>query len=141
ALKDKAGSKVGEAVSGIASVEGGDSVIEPICKSVKEWVTKKFHVSESDADLAIQHIRYNLPALISSIKDELAKTGSSFGLTGVASGLYTGVTKAIESRHLSNLSKGVIMSAGHPEIIARSIRESVWRAALVGLAQAALEGA
>lgn len=122
-------------------VEAIDKKVDDIARAVQKWLVDKFNVSPSDAELAIQHLRYNLPSLINGIQGEVRKTASDFPLSGIASGLYTGITKSIEVFNLMYVGKGVVLESGHPDIVASSIKKSVAKDALVGLAEAALAGA
>ena len=130
-----AAKKVGGAVESI------DRKVDEIALAIQKWLVDKFNFAPSDAELAIQHVRYNLPPLIYGIQDEARKTASDFGLTGVATGLYTGITKTIEYFNLRHVGKGVAMESGHPDLVAASIKRSVGKSALVGLAEAAVAGA
>lgn len=129
------------AANKLGAVDAIDKAINQISLAIQKWLVAKFNFSASDVELAIQHIRYNLPSLISGIQSELGKGASDFGLTGIASGLYTGITKAIEYFDLKHAGKGVALESGHPDIVATSIQKSVAKSALVGLAEAALAGA
>jgi hypothetical protein len=131
-----------QAATKVGNVVGAaDSMVNDICKSVGEWLANKFHVPASDVDLAIQHIRYNLPGLIYTIQDEVRKTAGDFGVTGMASGLYKGVTEAIKLYNIHTQGQEVSLVDGHPDIIAISIRNSVRNSLLEGLGAAALAGA
>jgi hypothetical protein len=130
-----AAKKVGGAVESI------DKMVDQISLAIQKWLVDKFNFSPSDAELAIQHVRYNLPPLIYGIQDEIRKTAKDFGVTGVASGLYTGITKSIEYFNLRHVGKAVALESGHPDLVAASIKRSVAKSALVGLAEAALAGA
>jgi hypothetical protein len=141
-----AGSKVGGKIVAVAKKAGGavdalDKGVDQIAASIQKWLVDKFNFSSSDAELAIQHVRYNLPPLIYGIQDEARKTADDFGVTGIASGLYTGISKTIEYFDLRHTGKGVALESGHPDIVAASIQKSVAKSALVGLAEAALAGA
>jgi len=125
----------------LGAVDAVDKAINQIAAAIQKWLVAKFNFQPSDVELAIQHIRYNLPGLISGIQTELGKSADSFGVTGIASGLYTGITKAIEFFDLRHSGKGVALESGHPDIVAASIQKSVAKSALVGLAEAALAGA
>jgi hypothetical protein len=122
-------------------VESIDSTVDQVALAIQKWLVDKFNFSPSDTELALQHVRYNLPPLISGIKDEIGKTAKDFGVTGVASGLYTGITKSIELFSLKHAGKGVALESGHPDLVAASIKRSVAKTALVGLGEAALAGA
>lgn len=124
-----------------AAVEAIDRQVDQIAAAIQEWLVGKFNISKSDAELAVQHVRYNVPALIYGIQDEARKTAHDFGVTGVASGLVTAVSKSIEYFNLRHTGKGVTLESGHPDIVAASIRRAVAKDALVGLAEAALAGA
>jgi hypothetical protein len=131
-----------QAATKVGNVVGAaDSMVNDICKSVGEWLANKFHVPASDVDLAIKHIRYNLPGLIYTIQDEVRKTAGDFGVTGMASGLYKGVTEAIKLYNIHTQGQEVSLVDGHPDIIAISIRNSVRNSLLEGLGAAALAGA
>jgi hypothetical protein len=131
-----------QAATKVGNVVGAaDSMVNDFCKSVGEWLANKFHVPASDVDLAIQHIRYNLPGLIYTIQDEVRKTAGDFGVTGMASGLYKGVTEAIKLYNIHTQGQEVSLVDGHPDIIAISIRNSVRNSLLEGLGAAALAGA
>jgi hypothetical protein len=138
----------------VAAVTGGvDAIrnavkqeVDEIAKAVQGWLTQKFKVSASDCELAIQHLRHNLPGVISGIKDEIegASGGSSTptgDIKGVAKGLFTGVTKAIEFFDIKHKGENVVLESGHPDLVAKAITSAVGRSALVGLAEAALAGA
>jgi hypothetical protein len=122
-------------------VDTVEQSVDAVARAVQDWLVDKFDFAPSDVELAIQHVRYNLPPLISDIHGELQKTASDFGLTGVATGLYTGITKTIEYFNLKHVGKGVSLQSGHPDLVAASIQKSVAKSALVGLAEAALAGA
>ena len=122
-------------------VESIDRTVDEIAVAIQKWLVDKFHISPSDAELAVQHVRYNLPPLIYGIQDELRKTADDFGVTGIAKGLYTGITKTIEFFNLKHAGEGVALESGHPDIVAASIKRSVAKSALVGLAEAAFAGA
>lgn len=122
-------------------VESIDRTVDQIAAAIQKWLVDKFHISPSDAELAVQHVRYNLPPLINGIQDELRKTADDFGVSGIASGLYTGITKTIEFFNLKHAGEGVSLESGHPDIVAASIKRSVAKSALIGLAEAALAGA
>ena len=79
--------------------------------------------------------------LITGINDELGNGSDDYGLTGVATGMYTAITKTIEFFDLKHKGKDVALESGHPNLIASSIQRSIAKAALVGLAEAALAGA
>lgn len=142
-VKGKVGDgRILQAATKVGNVVGAaDSMVNDICKSVGEWLANKFHVPASDVDLAIQHIRYNLPGLIYTIQDEVRKTAGDFGVTGMASGLYKGVTEAIKLYNIHTQGQEVSLVDGHPDIIAISIRHSVRNSLLEGLGAAALAGA
>jgi hypothetical protein len=144
-LKGKVGPKAGAAIERVGNaVEAVDRTVDQIAKSVKEWLCDRFDVSEIDAELVVQHLRHNLPGLIIGIQDELGKDAKDFatgGLTTIASGLYTAITRTIEFFDLKHKGKGVVMESGHPELIAASITRNVAKSALIGLGEAALAGA
>ena len=79
--------------------------------------------------------------MITGINDELGNSSDDYGLTGVATGMYTAITKTIELYDLKHKGDGVVLESGHPNLIAASIQRSIAKAALVGLAEAALAGA
>jgi hypothetical protein len=122
-------------------VESIDKQVDQIALAIQKWLVDKFNFSASDAELAVQHVRYNLPPLIYGIQSEARKSSDDFGVTGMASGLYTGITKSIELFNLKHVGKGVALESGHPDIVAASIQRSIGKSALVGLAEAALAGA
>jgi hypothetical protein len=122
-------------------VEGIDKQVNEIALSIQEWLVGKFNVAASDAELAVQHIRYNLPTLVKAIVDEVTSTGKSGDIKDLASGLVTAVSKSIDYFNLKHAGKGVVLESGHPDIIAASIKHSVARDALTGLAEAAFAGA
>jgi hypothetical protein len=130
-----AATKVGGAVDAI------DKQVNEIALAIQQWLVGKFNISASDAELAVQHVRYNVPALIYGIQGEVRKTASDFGVTGIASGLVTAVTKSIDYFNLRHAGQGVVLESGHPDIVAASIKKSIGKDALVGLAEAALAGA
>jgi hypothetical protein len=133
---DKVLDKVGKGVDTI------DGAVNDICDAVKEWLCARFKVNPADAELAIQHLRHNLPPLIYGIQEEIGKEAKDFGgLGGIARGLYTAITKTIEYFDLKHKGKDVAMESGHPELIARSIVSGVGKSALIGLAEAAVAGA
>lgn len=146
-LQKKVGSSnVGGKVVTAAKKVGGvveriDKTVDDIAASIQKWLVDRFHISPSDAELAVQHVRYNLPPLIYGIQDELGKQADDFGLTGVATGLYTAISKTIEFFNLKHTGQGVALESGHPDLVASSIQKSVAKSALVGLAEAALAGA
>ena len=129
----KAATKVGNVV------EKADKEVNEIAKSIQEWLVGKFNVEAATAELAVQHVRYNLPTLISQIKDEI--TGAGSDTKDLAMGLVTAVSKSIEYFNLRHAGQGVVLESGHPDIIATSIKNSVARDALKGLGEAALAGA
>ncbi len=140
------GSKLGGKAVTAAKKVGGvvekiDETANQIALAIQKWLVDKFHFSPSDAELAIQHIRYNLPPLVNDIQGEVRKTAGDFGVFDMAGGLYTGITKAIEYFNLKHAGEGVALESGHPDLIAASIQRSVAKSALVGLAEAALAGA
>jgi len=120
-------------------VEKVDKEVNEIAKSIQEWLVGKFNVEAATAELAVQHVRYNLPTLISQIKDEI--TGAGSDTKDLAMGLVTAVSKSIEYFNLRHAGQGVVLESGHPDIIATSIKNSVARDALKGLGEAALAGA
>lgn len=122
-------------------VEGIDKQVNQIALSIQEWLVGKFNVAASDAELAVQHIRYNLPTLVKAIVDEVTSTGKSGDIKDLASGLVAAVSKSIEYFNLKHAGKGVVLESGHPDIVAASIKHSVARDALTGLAEAAFAGA
>jgi hypothetical protein len=122
-------------------VESIDKQVDQIALAIQKWLVDKFDFSASDAELAVQHVRYNLPPLIYGIQSEARKSAEDFGVTGMASGLYTGITRSIEFFNLKHVGKGVALESGHPDIVAASIQRAVGKSALVGLAEAALAGA
>ncbi len=143
ALQGKVGSgKVMKAATKVGGVvEGIDQEVNKIALSIQEWLVGKFNVAASDAEIAVQHVRYNLPALIKAIVDEITSTGKSGDIKNLASGLVTAVSKSIEYFNLKHAGKGVVLESGHPDIVAASIKRSVARDALTGLAEAAFAGA
>lgn len=142
-LKAKAGDgRIAAAATRVGGVvEAIDTRVNEVALAIQHWLVGKFEVSQSDAELAVQHVRYNLPPLIYGIHGELDKTAGSYPVTGIASGLVTAVSKSIEFFNLKHTGKGVALESGHPDIVAASIRRSVAKDALVGLAEAALAGA
>jgi hypothetical protein len=142
-LKGKVGDGkiVGAATTAAGGVESITNTVDQIALAIQKWLVDKFNISPSDVDLAIQHVRYNLPKLIYGVQSEVQKQAGDFGLTGIASGLYTGITKTIEYFDLKHTGKGVSLESGHPDIVASSIQRSIAKAALVGLAEAAMAGA
>ena len=143
ALQGKVGSgKVMKAATKVGGlVEGIDKQVNEIAKAIQEWLVGKFNVAASDAELAVQHVRYNLPTLIKEIVNEITSTGKSGDIKDLASGLVTAVSKSIDYFNLRHTGKGVVMESGHPDIVASSIKHSVARDALIGLAEAAFAGA
>jgi hypothetical protein len=143
ALQGKVGSgrvmKAATKVGGL--VEGIDKQVNEIAKSIQEWLVGKFNVAASDAELAVQHVRYNLPTLIKEIVSEITSTGKSGDIKDLASGLVTAVSKSIEYFNLRHAGSGVVLESGHPDIVAASIKRSVGMDALTGLAEAAFAGA
>ena len=112
--------------------------------AIKTWLCERFKISETDAELAVQHLRHNLPSLITGIKGEAGKEVSDFttgGLSTVATGLYTAITRTIEYFDLKHKGAGVVLESGHPDLIATALTRGVARSALVGLAEAAVAGA
>jgi len=142
-LKGKVGDGkiVGAATTVAGGVESITNTVDQIALAIQKWLVDKFNIAPSDVDLAIQHVRYNLPKLIYGVQSEVRKQAGDFGLTGIASGLYTGITKTIEYFDLKHTGKGVSLESGHPDIVASSIQRSIAKAALVGLAEAAMAGA
>jgi hypothetical protein len=140
------GSKLGDKAVSVAKKAGGvvdsiDRQVDEIAAAIRNWLVERFHISPADAELAIQHVRYNLPPLIYGIRGELGKQADDFGLTGVATGLYTAITKTIEFFDLKHKGTDVALESGHPDLVAASIKRAVGKSALVGLAEAALAGA
>jgi len=135
----------GKIVSGAKAVGGVvetiDQTVDAAARAIQDWLVDKFNFTPSDVELAIQHVRYNLPPLINDIQGELRKTAGDFGVTGIASGLATGISKTIEYFNLQHAGKGVALQSGHPDLVAASIQRSVAKSALKGLAEAALAGA
>jgi hypothetical protein len=125
-----------------AAVEAVDRKVDAIAESIGKWLVEQFHVAPDDARLAVEHVRYNLPALIYGIQGAARDTGAiDSGATAIASGLYTAITRTIEYFNLRHAGSGVVLETGHPDIVAASIRRSVVKSALVGLAEAALAAA
>ena len=122
-------------------MESIEKKIDDIEVAIRTWLVDRFNISSDDARLATQHIRHNLPPLIYGIQGELKKQADDFGLTGVATGLYTAISKTIEYFDVAHKGKGVVLQSGHPDLIAASIKRSIAKSALVGLAEAALAGA
>lgn len=143
ALQGKVGSgKVMKAATKVGGlVEGIDKQVNEIAKTIQEWLVGKFNVAASDAELAVQHVRYNLPTLIKEIVSEITSTGKSGDIKDLASGLVTAVSKSIDYFNLRHAGKGVVLESGHPDIVAQSIKHSIGRDALIGLAEAAFAGA
>ena len=143
ALQGKVGSgKVMKAATKVGGlVEGIDKQVNEIAKTIQEWLVGKFNVAASDAELAVQHVRYNLPTLIKEIVNEITSTGKSGDIKELASGLVTAVSKSIDYFNLRHAGKGVVLESGHPDIVAQSIKHSIGRDALIGLAEAAFAGA
>jgi hypothetical protein len=143
ALQGKVGSgKIMKAATKVGGlVEGIDKQVNEIAKTIQEWLVGKFNVAASDAELAVQHVRYNLPTLIKEIVSEITSTGKSGDMKAVASGLVTAVSKSIDYFNLRHAGKGVVLESGHPDIVAQSIKHSIGRDALIGLAEAAFAGA
>lgn len=138
--------KLGAKGTAVANKAGGvveaiEKKIDDIEVAIRTWLVDRFNISSDDARLATQHIRHNLPPLIYGIQDELKKQADDFGLTGVATGLYTAISKTIEYFDVNHKGKGVVLQSGHPDLVAASIKRSIAKSALVGLAEAALAGA
>ena len=128
-----AATKVGDAAEGI------EKEVNDIARSIQEWLVNRFKISPSTADLAVQHVRYNLPELIKAIKDEV--TDGSSELKTIATGLAKAISKTIEAYGLDKARKGVKLESGYPDIIATSIQHSIVNDALEGLRDAAISGA
>ncbi|HEX5462134.1 MAG TPA: hypothetical protein VFX20_19365 [Steroidobacteraceae bacterium] len=143
ALQGKVGSgKIMKAATKVGGlVEGIDKQVNEIAKTIQEWLVGKFNVAASDAELAVQHVRNNLPTLIKEIVSEITSTGKSGDIKELASGLVTAVSKSIDYFNLRHAGKGVVLESGHPDIVAQSIKHSIGRDALIGLAEAAFAGA
>ncbi|MGH2449178.1 MAG: hypothetical protein ACRDFS_11340, partial [Chloroflexota bacterium] len=124
-------------------VEAVDKKVDEIARSIQKWLEERFHVPGSDAELAVQHVRYNLPSLISGIQSAASGTGSldPTGALDIARGLGTAITRTIDYIDLRYKGSGVVLEAGHPDIVAQSIKTAIGKSALVGLAEAALAGA
>ncbi|HKZ72848.1 MAG TPA: hypothetical protein VJ011_02220 [Steroidobacteraceae bacterium] len=142
-VKSKAGGRFAPEMEligkGAAAIDG---TVNSIAAAIKKWLCERFKISEIDAEVAAQHLRKNLPGLIASIKKIVEDEGKSLGGLGdVAGGLYKAITKTVEHFSLRHKAEGVVMESGHPDLIASSIRSSVARSALIGLAEAALAGA
>lgn len=139
------GGKIVSAAKSVGAAQGLaktiDKTVDQIADAIRDWLAKKFHFAPSDVELAIQHVRYNLPGLVVDIQSEIRKTAGDFGLGGVATGLFTGITKTVELYNLHHAGEGVALQSGHPDLIAKSIQLSVLKSALAGLAEAALAGA
>jgi hypothetical protein len=133
----KAATKVGGVVESI------DEKVNEIAKTIQQWLEQRFNVSPGDAELAVQHVRYNLPALITGIQSAASGTGAldPTGALSIARGLATAVSRTIDYIDLQYKGSGVVLEAGHPDIVAQSIKSSIGKSALVGLAEAALVGA
>lgn len=121
-------------------------VVDDISKAIQKWLVSRFHVSPDDAKLGVQYVQYNLPSLIFGIQSAVADTGAitgptDSGVTTIATGLYTAITKTMEYFDLKHAGAGVALETGHPDLIADSIKRSVKKAALVGLGEAALAAA
>ncbi|MGH8296194.1 MAG: hypothetical protein ACRETZ_11975 [Steroidobacteraceae bacterium] len=143
ALQGKVGSgKIMQAATEVGGVvEGIDKQVNEIAHSIQEWLVGKFNVAASDAELAVQHVRYNLPMLVKAIVGEITSHGKSGEIKNIASGLVTAVSKSIEYFNLRHAGEGVVLESGHPDIIAASIKHSVIKDALTGLGEAAFAGA
>lgn len=141
ALQGKVGSgKIMKAATKVGGVvEKIDKEVNQIAASVQEWLVGKFNVEAGTAELAVQHVRYNLPTLVSAIKDEV--TGAGSDVKDLAKGLVTAVSKSIEYFNVRHAGQGVVLESGHPDIIATSIKTSIGRDALKGLGEAAFAGA
>jgi hypothetical protein len=147
-VSDSRLNRVGAVMGGVDSIRNAvKQEVDEIAEAVQSWLTTKFKVSASDAELAIQHLRHNLPEVISGISSDIkGGTGGSSGpptgeIKGIAKGLYTGVTKTIEFYELKQKSADVVLESGHPDQVASAITRAVGRSALAGLAEAALAGA
>jgi len=144
-LKTKIGDKVGPELALVGKgVEAIDSTVDKIAAAIKTWLCERFKISEMDAELAVQHLRHNLPSLISGIKSEAGKEVSDFttgGLSTIATGLYSAITRTIEYFDLKHKGEGVVLESGHPDLIAAALKRGVARSALVGLAEAAAAAA
>lgn len=125
-----------------AAVEAVDRKVDEIAEAIRNWLVDRFDIDPGDAKLAVDHLRYNLPSLIYGIQGAARGTGSiDSGASTIASGLCTAITKTIEYFDLRHAGSGVVLETGHPDIVAASIKRSVGKSALVGLADAALAGA
>jgi hypothetical protein len=125
-------------------VEAIDTTVDKIAAAIKTWLCERFKISETDAELAVQHLRHNLPGLIAGIKSEAGKEVADFttgGLTTIATGLYTAITRTIEYFDLKHKGAGVALESGHPDLVASALSRGVARSALIGLAEAAAAGA
>ena len=93
ALQGKVGSgKIMKAATKVGGVvEKIDKEVNEIAVSIQEWLVGKFNVAPSTAELAVQHVRYNLPSLVSAIKDEVTGAGSE--VKDIAMGLVTAVDR------------------------------------------------
>ncbi|MGH7468223.1 MAG: hypothetical protein ACRENP_09580 [Longimicrobiales bacterium] len=144
-LKSKIGDKASAELELVGrGVEAIDSTVDKIAAAIKTWLCERFKISETDAELAVQHLRHNLPGLISGINGEIGKEAADFttgGLSTVATGLYTAITRTIEYFDLKHKGAGVALESGHPDLIASALTRGVARSALVGLAEAAVAGA
>jgi len=142
-LKGKVGSgKVMSAANKVGgAVKGLETKVNEIEIAVQRWLVQKFNVDAGDAKLATGYFKTALPSLIYGIYGEVTATASDFKVTDMASGLLTGISKTVEYFDLRHMGKGVAMESGHPDLVASSIRRSVAKSALEGLAEAALAGA
>ncbi len=136
-----------EAGAAAAAIPGRKmTMVEEIGNAIQKWLVRKFNVAPDDARLAVHYVQYNLPSLILGIQSAVGDTGAitgptSSGVTTIATGLYTAITKTIEFFDLRHAGTGVALEAGHPDLIAESIKSSVAKAALAGLGEAALAAA
>jgi len=134
-----AATKVGNVVNSVTDSISAE--VDDIALTVRKWICKHFAFEESDVRLATDYLIQALPTLIYTIQGEVRKTASDFTPKDMAKGLYTAVTKTCERVGLEYYGHGVVMESGHPDLIADSIKWSVTKSALSGLAEAALAAA
>lgn len=108
-----------------------DYVIEQLQKLFK--YAKELLIEAASAVMA------KLPELLTTILAEAANITKD--LDGVRKGLVQAVTKGIDYIALQRKGKGVVMEAGHPDIIAKAIESAVKGSAMDGLRNALIAGA
>jgi hypothetical protein len=67
------------------------SEVDAIAKAIETWLTEKFKVSASDAELAVQHVRHHLPGALTGIGSDIEGLGGGVHRAEVISAFTAGV--------------------------------------------------